>query len=317
MPCSHLPPPDAPDPLRVDDRHLSETVVLLARGIATDLAFDRLPILADALEDGGCDNFALLSHLRGDHFHRVDCWALRRLLRTTLMLPGDVPMTFAYCPAGSFIMGSDDAESSLAEQPRHLVTLTQGFYASVYPVTELQWRTVTGVVPEVRHGDQHPVVQVNWDDAQRFCQMAREFVERALRLPTEAEWEYGCRAGTTTKYHFGDTFQWQLAQLGPHMSEYGADIGWTEEVGSFPANPWGLFDCHGNVAEWCSDWYANDYYSVSPSHDPVGPPNGTLRVARGWDLCRDEEPDCRAALRRAERPGTCVDDLGFRVVFTA
>src|SRR3954469_24983968 len=98
MSCSHQPPPYAPNPLRVEGRWLTETVLALARGVAADLAFDRLPILADALEDAGCDNLALLHHLRGDELHRVECWVLRRLLRTTLLLPGDVPITFAYCP---------------------------------------------------------------------------------------------------------------------------------------------------------------------------------------------------------------------------
>ncbi|MCU0704911.1 MAG: hypothetical protein MUF18_13120, partial [Fimbriiglobus sp.] len=133
MPCSHLLPTDA---VAFDPAWLSETALALARGIAADGALDRLPILADALEDAGCHNFSLLNHLRSAEPHRVECWALRRVLRTTLPLLGGVEMAFAWCPPGSFLMGSPESEAVVYyDDFQHEVRLTRGFYCGVYPVT--------------------------------------------------------------------------------------------------------------------------------------------------------------------------------------
>lgn len=328
MACSHLPPPDVPDPLRVEDRHLSETVLLLARGIAADLAFDRLPILADALEEVGCDNFTLLNHLRADHFHRVECWALRRLLRTTLLLPGGVPITFEYCPPGSFIMGSSHPEADEGEEPRR-VTLTRGYYTGVHTVTQRQWQAVMGTDPSEFQGGERPVERVSWDDAQDFCVRASVAVGRQFRLPTEAEWEYSCRAGTATQFHFGDTPEPERMRYDSSPSFDGSPPDGTSVVGSHPPNAWGLYDMHGNVNEWCQDLSneVNRYYAGLPSMisryvglPPIDPVcetgGGSYRVLRGGSW-RGTWVCCRSANRYHGRVDERFNDQGFRVVFTA
>ena len=308
MPCSHLPPADLPDPLRVDDAHLTETVLLLARGIAADLGFDRLPVLADALEDAGCDNFALLNHLRSSEPHRVECWALRRLLRTTLMLPGNVPMVFAYCPPGTFLMGSDHPDAEDDERPVHQVTLTRGFYAGIYPVTQGQWRAVMGDDPDNRDGDLFPASSISRYTAKPFCEMVTTVTAIKVRLPSEAEWEYACRAGTSTEYHYGDD---------PREDMMNCEPGCTP-VGSFPPNSWGLFDFHGNVMEWCKDWYKR--YPKRPVIDPVVlESSGTGIVCRGAPAYMDSSvPEQARSAYRYRQTAKCASvENGLRVVFTA
>ncbi len=321
MPCSHLPSPDLPDPLRVDDSHVTETVLLLARGIAADRAFDRLPILADALEDAGCDNFALLNHLRSDGDHAEGCWALRRLLRTTLRLPGGVPITFTYCPPGTFTMSSDVRETAYDERPVRRVTLTTGFWAGVVPVTQEQWRAVAGTAPSQFAGPRRPVERVSWDDAQGYCRRASAALGRAVRLPNEAEWEYACRGGTTTEYHWGDVptredmtcdprVMWDNRQPPPPRGQ-------TTDAGSYPPNPWGLFDCHGNVWEWCHDYYVPTYYATAPAVDPVcRRSDDGQRVIRGGAFDNFSNL-CRSASRYSAFPESHRDTIGFRVVFSA
>jgi formylglycine-generating enzyme required for sulfatase activity len=290
--------------------------------VAADLAFDRLPILADALEDAGCDNLALLNHLRADGPHRVECWALRRLLRTTLLLPGGVPITFAYCPPGRFMMGSLDPSAHENERPVHQVTLSNGFHAGIYPVTQEQWRVVMGTEPSEFEGRDRPVEQVSWQEAQAFCRRATETTGHGIRLPTEAEWEYACRAGTVTIFHYGDQAS------GHHMNHY-AHFPWgdfaplpnpneTTSVGSYPPNPWGLFDCHGNVWEWCADWYSGSFYSSGSACDPLCTDANITRrrVCRGGAWSSRPE-GCRASTRYVLSPHGKEQDVGFRVVFTA
>jgi len=325
MPCSHLPPTDLPDPLRVEDAHLTETVLLIARGIAADLAFDRLPILADALEDTGCDNFALLHHLRSTEPHRVECWALRRLLRTTLLLPGNVPITFAYCPPGTFLMGSQHPEANRewneAERPVHRVRLTKAFHIGIYPITQAQWWAVMKTEPSKHKGDHRPVDQVNWYDTQAFCVKVSATTGKAIRLPTEAEWEYACRAGTTTEFYTGDVLTDQMANFDASRSWNGSPIGlWrreTTEVGTFPANPWGLFDMHGNINEWCSDRFEPSFYSRSPENDPeCQDGDNERRVRRNGSWFSDAEFS-RSAARCGISSEVSDSRFGFRVVFTA
>ncbi len=325
MPCSHLPPADLPDPLRVEDPHLTETVLALARGIAADLGFDRLPVLADALEDAGCDNFALLNHLRYESEHRVECWALRRLLRTTLMLPGDVPITFAYCPPGTFLMGSPDVEERghSPGEPLHSVRLTRGFHVGVHPVTQAQWQAVMGTNPSNFTGETRPVECVRWNDAQEFCARTRGLTSTNVRLPTEAEWEYAARGGTTTAFHWGDEPDDRRAKFDPHprVFHFGRYREETAEVGNYATSnphPWGLTDAHGNVHEWCADWYDAHFYARSPEDDPecLDENVQTARVTRGgsWQV---DGADCRSAARGWALADLRDTDTGFRVVFTA
>jgi formylglycine-generating enzyme required for sulfatase activity len=298
---------------------VSETVLALACGIASDHAFDRLPILADALEDAGCDNFTLLSHLRHDDAH--DCRAFRRLLRTTLTLPDGVPMVFAFCPAGTFTMSSDVRETAYDERPVRRVTLTSGFWAGVVPVTQAQWRAVCGRAAGRPGGDRRPVESVNWDDAVTFCRLAGRATGKPLRLPTEAEWEYACRGGTTTEYHWGDAPAREHLNCDPRVvwgtRQEPQPRGQTSEVGTYPPNPWGLHDCHGNVWEWCQDYYVPTFYTVAPAVDPVCHTRGDgQRVIRGGSFAVMSNL-CRSASRYSAEPTSRSDTLGFRVVFTA
>lgn len=322
--CSHLPPAGTTDPQRVEEGWLTETVLTLARGIAAEVAFDRLPILADALEDAGCDHLPLLNHLRYDEPHRVHCWALRRLLRTTLVLPGGVAMAFAWCPPGSFLMGSPETEAHRQdEEIQHEVRLTRGFYAVVHPVTQAEWKAVMDTDRCRFKGAKLPVENVSWEDAQAFCRKVRELTGKAVRLPTEAEWEYAARGGTTTPFYWGGELNGTQANcIGtyPYGTEAtGPDLEATSPVGSYAAefpHPWGLADVIGNVWEWCADWYDPEFYSRSPKVDPECHSGRHInRVLRGGSLNADAE-NCRAASGYGADPGAIGDSLGFRVVFS-
>lgn len=323
MPCSHLPPTDARDPLRVEEAWLTETVLLLARGVAADVAFDRLPIVADALEEAGCDNVALLHHLRSGEPHRVECWALRRLLRTTLTLPGGVEMAFAWCPPGVFLMGSPESEAGrLDDEQQHEVRLTKGFYAGVHPVTQEQWRAVMGSDPSHFQGDTLPVERVSWEGAQAFCAKVRELTGKLVRLPTEAEWEYAARGGTATPFYWGSALNGMQANCNgnrPYGTETtGPYLEATSAVGKYAAeypHPWGLTDVIGNVLEWCADWYDEGFYARSPAEDPeCRDGEQACRILRGgsWSY---PAWNCRAAARHGILPANCGYKLGFRVVF--
>jgi formylglycine-generating enzyme required for sulfatase activity len=322
MSCSATPSPGPDDPLRVDPEWQTETVLALARGIAAENAFDRLPILADALEESGCDNTAMLDHVRSAESHRVECWALRALLRTTLLLPGGVPIIFAYCPPGSFLMGSDHPEAAKFpdERPVHRVTLAKGFYAGIYPVTQAQWRAVMRTNPSEFVGDDRPVECVSWEDARAWCVMASELTARLIRLPMEAEWEYACRAGTTTEFHFGDMISDELVNYNASSTWNGSpQTSWrgeTTTVGAFAPNSWGLFDCHGNVWEWCQDWFDKEHRGTNPAADWLGPDANQMdHVYRGGSWC-SRPINCRSAFRGRGEAGNSGIHLGFRVVFT-
>ncbi|MFO0822801.1 MAG: SUMF1/EgtB/PvdO family nonheme iron enzyme [Gemmataceae bacterium] len=234
--------------------------------------------------------------------------------RRTLTLPGGLPMTFSFIPPGSFLMGGKENDW---EKPVHLVTLKKGFFLGVYPVTQKQWQAVMGNAPSHFKGAKRPVEQVSWEDCQEFCKkVTAELKGGRVELPTEAEWEWACRAGTTTEYHFGDVPNADLANYNGQHSWNGSPKGKnrkkTSEVGSFPSNPWGLYDMHGNVWEWCSDWYGD--YPTTEQTDPPGQSNGQYRVLRGGSWC--EYPEyCRAAGRTRRRPALRSRDIGFRVCF--
>ncbi len=319
MPCSHLPPADSP---AVDPAWLSETVLLLARGIAAENAFDRLPILADALEEAGCDHFGLLNHLRSNEPHRVECWALRRVLRTTLLLPGGVEMAFAYCPPGSFLMGSPEAEAERSDDElQHEVRLTKGFFCGVHPLTQAEWRAVMGTEPSHFKGDTLPVESVSWDDAQAFCAKVLELTVKAVRLPTEAEWEYACRGGTATPFFWGNELNGTQANCNgndPYGTETtGPNLAGTSPVGKYAGDfphPWGLADVHGNVWEWCADWYDEEFYARSPAADPEcwdGEQKYCILRGGSWD---DNAWNCRAADHFWTEPANRYYSCGFRVV---
>jgi formylglycine-generating enzyme required for sulfatase activity len=233
-------------------------------------------------------------------------------------------MVFVLVPAGEFVMGSPASEAGREPQEvQHEVVISRPFYLGKFEVTQARWRAVMGSNPSVHQGQRFgdtgtlPVEHVSWGDCREFLSRLNQRVPGGgFRLPTEAEWEYACRAGTTTAYSFGDD---------PSKID---DYAWYVEnaekpqaIGKKKPNPWGLHDMHGNVAEWCSDYYDKDYYAKSPKADPKGPEKGVLptdyndfyRVIRGgcW---LDEARACRSACRFRAMPHDPYRLIGFRVV---
>jgi formylglycine-generating enzyme required for sulfatase activity len=245
------------------------------------------------------------------------------LASTTKLIRNVIGMTFAHIPAGSFQMGSPDGEPGRRpdEGPQHLVRITHAFYLSIYPVTQAQYEKVMGKDPaffKAGHSQASgdlPVENVTWYDAERFCQRLgrlgdEEVFGRHYRLPTEAEWEYACRAGTLTPFVCGE----KLTGKDALFAEQGTrGQGRTCPVGQFPANPFGLYDLHGNVFEWVQDWYDEYYYFDSPGNDPHGPTHGELKVIRGGSWA-NPAADCRSAARRSQHPDRPANTIGFRVV---
>jgi len=253
-------------------------------------------------------------------------------------------MRFALVPQGAFLMGSPPDEADRSDDERlHEVTITRPFWLGVFQVTQKQYQTVTGnnpsyfcaggagrnVVEGLDTAD-FPVERVSWQDAQDFLKAMAALPEeksnrRRYRLPTEAEWEYACRAGTDVKYVFCPDFpsatliSSQANFDGNHAyGSYakGPYLARTCRVGSYAPNPFGLYDVHGNVWEWCSDWYGSDYYRNSPKKDPQGPANGSGRVDRGGSWY-NVGWRCRAAYRFRVAPADPSRDLGFRVAAVA
>jgi formylglycine-generating enzyme required for sulfatase activity len=219
-----------------------------------------------------------------------------------LDLGGGVKLELVWIPAGEFMMGSNDGD--IDEKPVHKVKISRGFWMGKYEVTQEQYAAVMGKNPSTHKAGNKPVHEVSWHDAVAFC----EKLGQGARLPTEAEWEYACRAGTTTKYSSGDD-EADLQRVADYGRKYAEGPG---EVGRKEANPWGLYDLHGNVWEWCADWYQDSYPSV-PQTDPTGPASGTYRVLRGGSF--DYVPGfCRCAFRNWHDPVLTLSVLGFRVV---
>ncbi|MFO0926473.1 MAG: bifunctional serine/threonine-protein kinase/formylglycine-generating enzyme family protein [Gemmataceae bacterium] len=236
--------------------------------------------------------------------------------RTTVSLGDGVEMLFVWCPPGTFLMGSpEDEEGRADDETQHKVTLTQGYWLGTHEVTQKQWREVMGDNPSNFKGDDLPVENVTWDDCQSFCTKLAGKTGKRFRLPTEAEWEYACRAGTTTPFHFGQTISTDQANYNGTYTygrgEKGEYRQKTIPEGSFPANAWGLYDMHGNIWEWCQDWYSS--HPSGDIKDPPGPSIGDTRVLRGgsWD---DLPRRCRAAFRCRTDPGHRSVDYGCRVV---
>ena len=223
------------------------------------------------------------------------------------ILTNSIGMQLRRIEPGSFLMGSDDGDKD--EQPVHKVAITKPFYIGVYEVTQEQYEKVMGVNPSSFQGPNRPVEHVSWEDAKAFCRKLSEMENVEYRLPTEAEWEYACRAGTATKFFWGDRFDtryfWCAYRSGTE----------SHPVGRTQPNAWGLYDMSGNVWEWCEDWYAEDAYRHAPSRDPAGPKTGTRRVIRGGSWCGTPE-DCRSANRMSYPPDRHMYTIGFRVCRT-
>ncbi len=218
-----------------------------------------------------------------------------------------IGMRFRRIQPGSFMMGS--AKGHFTEKDIHKVTLTRGFYMGVHEVTQEQWQKVMGSNPSNFEKPRNPVNNVSWDDAQEFARRLSRKENVTYRLPTEAEWEYACRAGTTTEYYWGDKFDGRCAW---NKLNSGGKV---HLVGLTRANPWGLYDMLGNVGEWCEDRIFLGGYSDRGVVDPKGDIIGRGRAIRGGDF--HEEPDkCRSADRPWESPSGSGANVGFRLVRT-
>jgi formylglycine-generating enzyme required for sulfatase activity len=225
---------------------------------------------------------------------------------------------FVTIPAGSFIMGSpEDEPGRNPDESQHEVTLTRGFSIQAAPVTQGQWRSVMGTNPSgfSRGGDDCPVDGVSWNDCQEFIRKLNQKGEYWYRLPTEAEWEYACRAGTVTACYAGDVTKKLFSKRDPCLDDiawYHANAGGkTHPVAEKRPNPWGLFDMLGNVLEWCQDWYGK--YPILPQTDPQGVALGAGCVVRGGSWS-SPPADCRSARRQFYSPNTRNRFVGLRLV---
>jgi len=220
----------------------------------------------------------------------------------------ELGMDFVLIRPGEFMMGSARGEPGRepGEGPQHQVRITKGFFIGAHEVTQEEYARVMGKSPSKHPGAQNPVERVSWTDAVEFCaRLSKEGC--TYRLPTEAEWEYACRAGSTTAYCCGDDVG-ELEKYAWYESDSGEQ---THEVGLKQPNAWGLYDVHGNVWEWCQDWYGD--YERGPVENPVGPASGTYRVVRGGSWF-DYPVPLRSASRGRDSPSNHPDDHGFRVV---
>jgi formylglycine-generating enzyme required for sulfatase activity len=222
-------------------------------------------------------------------------------------------MEFVLIPAGEFQMGSNDAGAYDGEKPVHTVRLTKPFYLGKYEVTQAQWEAVMGNNPSSFGGDSAlPVETVSWQDVPEFISRlnARERGTAFYRLPTEAEWEYAARAGSTTAYSFGNS----AGELGRYAWYEDNAGGKTHPVGQLQPSAWGLYDMHGNVWEWVQDWFGA--YSSGTAVDPEGPSSGSYRVYRGGGWYNDARV-CRSADRSGDAPGYRVVNFGVRLLKVA
>ena len=251
------------------------------------------------------------------------------------VLTNSIDMKLVLIPKGTFMMGSPpDEKGSEEDERRHEVTISRDYHLGMHEVTQAQYKKIMGKNPSVFQGDRvakrhpetnrvvkevdsanHPVEQVSWEDAVEFCQRLSALPEekkagRVYRLPTEAEWEYACRAGSQMAYSFGSDEK-SLVNFGWYYSN---SKGMTHVVGLKKANAWGLYDMHGNVWEWCADCYGE--YPKASATDPRGPEDGSGRVNRGgsWGI---DAVDCRSAGRGGDDPSLRLNNLGFRVALSS
>lgn len=237
----------------------------------------------------------------------------------TIMLPGSVPLEMVWIPAGAFMMGrySGEQDSTTQEDPQHQVTLSHGFWMGKYEVTQAQWQAVTGSNPshfqganaEFENTDHRPVEQVSWNDVtQTFVPALNNATGLTFRLPTEAEWEYACRAGTQTRFHWGEDYS--LLDIGGYAWYSLNSESRTHDVGGLSPSAFGLYDMSGNVCEWGQDRYGT--YPNGAATDPVGPASGPYRILRGGSRSAYGF-SCRSACRDYTFASSWASTIGFRL----
>jgi formylglycine-generating enzyme required for sulfatase activity len=240
-------------------------------------------------------------------------------VETSVLLDGEVSMEFVLIPAGEFHMGSPSGEAwrESDEGPVHQVKISKPFYLGKYEVTQLQYKAIMGPKNCKFDGDAMPAENVNWYEVNSFIGVLCNDYEYKFRLPTEAEWEYACRAGTTTPFYTGETINSEQANYNSQYTYGSGKPGihpkMTSPVGKYPPNPFGLYDMHGNVWEWCSDFYLPDYYTKGISIDPKGPTTAGGHVVRGGSW-KNKPENLRSARRKGRGEGADKSYLGFRVL---
>ncbi|WP_310490138.1 formylglycine-generating enzyme family protein [Chamaesiphon sp. VAR_69_metabat_338] len=236
----------------------------------------------------------------------------------TVSLADGVTLDLVAIPGGEFMMGDDLHHPD--ERPVHRVTVPS-FFMSKYPITQAQYRSIMGADAGFGLGAAYPIERVSWDEAIEFCTRLSQKLGDRYTLPSEAQWEYACRAGTQTAFHFGETITPEVVNYNGDFPYAGAPTGENRAratpVGSFPPNQFGLYDMHGNVWEWCADEYRPSYHDapIDGSAWTTGAvPNDVKRVMRGgaWDYVAK---GCRSAVRGSLAPGSRMAGCGFRVVF--
>ena len=328
-----------------------DTERTLLAAIAADPADETAWLaLADALEESGQPQRAELTRLRLalrqtagpdriDHEERLQELLNAGVRPCVPVMTGALGLELALVPPGVFLMGSPEGEDQRESyEDQHEVKITRGFYLGIYPVTQQQYQEIAGRNPswfcadaegdgarQVRGLDtrRFPVERVSWDEAVAFCEQlsalpAEKRAGRVYRLPTEAEWEYACRAGTRTAFNLGPAITSHQANYRGTEPYGGAAKGpnrkRTVPVGQYPPNAFGLFDMHGQVWEWCLDLYGENYYANSPRKDPQGPETNDfgIRVQRGgcWGAIG---ACCRSASRTSDNPAGAQYCFGFRV----
>ncbi|MGF1582989.1 MAG: formylglycine-generating enzyme family protein [Gemmataceae bacterium] len=286
-------------------------------------------ILSDYLEEQGdprCDMLRLSYTLKDVLEITPERLAKEERLRELILVEGlepvvptytnEIGMEFVWIPPGKFLMGSPEDETERGDnETQHEVTLTKGFWLQRTAVTQSQWEQVMGDNPSEFQDPELPVELVSWFDCEEFCQKLSERTSRKTVLPSEAQLEYACRAGTTTPFWFGTTISTKQVNYEGDESENGADEeeskGPTVHVRSFRPNGWGLYQMHGNVWEWCQTWHEN--YTQEPRVDPVGPTKGDFRIYRGGSWAYNAA-SCRSGYREGCDPDLSNDDLGLRCV---
>ncbi|QJB46769.1 bifunctional serine/threonine-protein kinase/formylglycine-generating enzyme family protein [Dolichospermum flos-aquae] len=233
-------------------------------------------------------------------------------------LGNGVTLEMVEIPGGTFIMGSpeNEAERYSNEGPQHQVTVPS-FYMGKYELTQVQYQAIIGTNPSNFKGDNRPVERVSWNNAVEFCKKLSQKTGKNYRLPSEAEWEYACRAGTTTPFYFGESITPDLVNYNGNYTYASAPKGkyrqQTTDVGTFPPNSFGLYDMHGNVWEWCQDDYKDDYINAPTDGSALTSPSRSVKLLRGgsWHFTPE---DCRSACRDPYDLGTYDYYIGFRVV---